>query len=243
MKTKKIISGLLVSTFILSGIAFASSFTKTIKVTYDNIKIFVSGTEKKLSTQPFKYNNSVYVPLSAISDLPGSKATWDAKSNSVKITSTTNVNGLSSNYLYRQPYGDISSLTSGMAFDDVYDTKNVLHKDIAFKNATTEELQADKKYYHGIYYVTYKLDGKYSNLTGKLGIYDDDGYTNADATFKILDENNKVLYASQKYKKGMDWTNIGINISNVKTLKLEVEVRTVYKYQYLSPVFRDLIVK
>ena len=86
-----IIIGIIIGVLFTSGMAFAKQMEETIKVTYDNIKILINGTEYAPTdvvgnvVEPFIYNGTTYVPIRAISQAFGRKVDWDANSNSVEI--------------------------------------------------------------------------------------------------------------------------------------------------------------
>lgn len=80
---------LLVACLQLSS--FASSFIKTIDVSYRDIKIYIDGdllTPKDASgalVEPFIYNGTTYLPARAISEALGKTVEWDEETNSVYI--------------------------------------------------------------------------------------------------------------------------------------------------------------
>lgn len=75
--------------FLLSGVVFATSGSKTIKVFYQNIKIMINGTYLNSGEEPFLINGTTYVPLRLIGEALGAKIKWDGTTNTISITMQT----------------------------------------------------------------------------------------------------------------------------------------------------------
>lgn len=92
-KISKLISGALVAALLVTP-ALASSGQVSKVLDYMNIKINVDGTEitptdvNGKSTEPFSIDDSVYLPIRAISEALGCDVEWDSATNTVSITST-----------------------------------------------------------------------------------------------------------------------------------------------------------
>lgn len=77
----------------MSGLTVqATSLTKNVKAFYRDIKVNYNGKVQSLQIEPFLVDNSVYVPLRAMSEMMGSEVKWDAASNTIIATSTINNN-------------------------------------------------------------------------------------------------------------------------------------------------------
>lgn len=72
---KKIVAGLLVLSFALTGVAMAASA----------ISIFVDGKQVPSDVEPFVKNGRTMVPLRVIAEQLGAQVNWDPSSNSVLI--------------------------------------------------------------------------------------------------------------------------------------------------------------
>ena len=83
--------GLLVAVLLFSGVATASSVTKSIDVTYRDIKLVIAGREfipKDVNgniVEPFIYSGTTYVPIRAVSQALGWRVSWDGKNSTVYI--------------------------------------------------------------------------------------------------------------------------------------------------------------
>lgn len=101
MKIK--INRAIISTFIVISciiftaiLASAVHFEKNIKITYDNIRIFVNGAEctpvdvNENSVEPFIYNGTTYVPIRAISQAFGKKVNWNENYRTIEIEDSDN---------------------------------------------------------------------------------------------------------------------------------------------------------
>lgn len=71
--------------------ALAASGTRTIEVTYRDIKLVVDGAEVTLkdgagnSIEPFIYNGTTYLPVRAVGEALGKEVLWDGNSSTVYV--------------------------------------------------------------------------------------------------------------------------------------------------------------
>ena len=71
--------------------ALAASGTRTLEVTFKDIKLVVDGTEvvpKDAAgnvVEPFVYNGTTYLPVRAVGEALGKGVTWDGNTNTVYI--------------------------------------------------------------------------------------------------------------------------------------------------------------
>lgn len=88
---KGFLMGTLSTTFIFSGIVYASTGTKSIEVIYDNIKIYKDNVLCEVKDangtviEPFIYNGTTYMPVRGTADLAGMQVTWDGASKTVYL--------------------------------------------------------------------------------------------------------------------------------------------------------------
>lgn len=88
---KKILAILIIGIILLlSATTFAGGYFKRIDVLINNIKIEVDGNKIKTDTEPFIYNDRVFVPLRPISEGLGCEVTWDKIENKVIINKYRN---------------------------------------------------------------------------------------------------------------------------------------------------------
>lgn len=78
---KGFISGALV-VLLTANIVFAATTSKSIKVTFDNIKIIFDGVEKipSADSKPITYNGKIYIPLDYVAKSIGKSYKFDSKS-------------------------------------------------------------------------------------------------------------------------------------------------------------------
>ncbi|MGB9666303.1 MAG: stalk domain-containing protein [Candidatus Cryosericum sp.] len=69
----------------LASVAYASSGSKNILVTFRNIKIIINGETKSSAQEPFIVGGSTYVPLRFISESVGMSVNWDGPTNTIDI--------------------------------------------------------------------------------------------------------------------------------------------------------------
>ena len=114
MKKRKSIVTLTLACLIIAAFCFqtsAASRTRTIDVTYSDIKIYVDGELAKLrdvtgaTVEPFIYNGTTYLPVRAISEALGQSVSWDGKTNSV--------------FIGEQPAAEIETITVSTAAEFV----------------------------------------------------------------------------------------------------------------------------
>ena len=100
---KGLVSGVLII-LLTTNIVFAAS-SKSIKVTFDNIRMIFDGVEKKPTSdsKPITYNGKIYVPLDFTVKSMGKNYTWDSKNKTAYIG--LNKNELSNNIVAKTSDG------------------------------------------------------------------------------------------------------------------------------------------
>jgi len=98
-----IFAGAILFTTVLHG----ASLTKKIDATFRDIKVYYNNQQKTMAQEPFIYNNSVYLPVRAVSELVGKDVQWDSSKNGVYVSD----NGTSTapNTLVQQLQSEIAS--------------------------------------------------------------------------------------------------------------------------------------
>jgi len=98
-----IFAGTLLFTTVLHG----ASLTKKIDATFRDIKVYYNNQQKTMAQEPFIYNNSVYLPVRAVSELVGKDVQWDSAKNGVYVSD----NGTSTapNTLVEQLQSEVAS--------------------------------------------------------------------------------------------------------------------------------------
>ncbi|MEG0351818.1 MAG: stalk domain-containing protein [Cellulosilyticaceae bacterium] len=111
-RTKKMTAislGLIMGASTFGTVLHAETITKTLKATYNDIKVTFNGDYKQPVNEPFLINGSVYVALRDAGEMTGNKVDWDSANKTVKITDTTANNSVSSTELANKNL-EISSL-------------------------------------------------------------------------------------------------------------------------------------
>ena len=92
---KRVLTFLIVTALTI-GVAAASTGSKTLTVTYSNVTITIDGLEitpKNVGgtvVEPFIVDGTTYLPARAIAEALGKEVDWDAKTNTVVITTPIN---------------------------------------------------------------------------------------------------------------------------------------------------------
>ncbi|WP_427339841.1 copper amine oxidase N-terminal domain-containing protein [Caloranaerobacter sp. DY30410] len=73
--------------FLFSVTVLADSVYKNIKVYFDNISINVDGSKIETDTEPFIYNDRVYVPIRFVVEKLDKEVKWDNETKTVLIKS------------------------------------------------------------------------------------------------------------------------------------------------------------
>lgn len=90
-KLKGLIAGILIGCLLCGGSVYAISGTKTIDVTYRDIKVYKDGVRMNLTdangtkVEPFIYNGTTYLPVRGACQLAGMDVEWDGKTSSVYL--------------------------------------------------------------------------------------------------------------------------------------------------------------
>lgn len=69
----------------VSSFVFGSTGSKSITVTFRNIRILLNGEEKRPALEPFIFNGSTFVPLRFVSESLGFDVGWNGTTNTVSI--------------------------------------------------------------------------------------------------------------------------------------------------------------
>lgn len=219
-KLKGLVVGLLIGVMLTGGMTFAASTTK-IEVVFDKLRYMVDGVEKKPTTgQGFIYQGTTYVPLRFAAEATGKDVSWDGKNKTIWIGKKSGV----SQYLEDIEYARIDG--------DVYRTY------FEEKRNNDRISIGGNKYEHGIGYelstccgkgaskgsIDYNLNGKYSKLTGFIGI--DDATKNSTSIGNIIIiGDGEEIFTSPDLKGGDLPKEMNVDISGV--LKLQIVFKLV----------------
>ena len=219
-KLKYFISGFLVSTLLFSSLTvFGESIEKTIKVVYNQAKIYVNGNLVDLKdgngkkVEPFVFNGTTFLPVRAISEALNQNVEWDAKNNSIYIGKAPN----------KQP----SVWLDEMDYSDERKTSAVIDR-LGDNNNDTDN--AGTKHQHGLIYGTYiqsdsnsrlsrtyTLDQKYTKLTGVFALTNPFSSTDTKTMLKIYGD-DRLLFASKEMTEGVMPEEVNVDVTGVTNL-------------------------
>lgn len=216
---KNYVSGVLTGVLAMYTIpTLAQQITKSIEVSYRNIKIYADGNLVNTNgdNEAFIYNGTTYLPVRAVGEAFNKAVNWNGQTNSVYIgTTPTNTS---------QPTVLLENLD--------YFTKTLALKDIG------EDLKDNVGNLHssGVIVgnegaVEYLLNGKYNKFSGTIGLPYSRRDFNKDTVIKIYGD-GKLLYTSPIMKGGVVPNKFNIDVSGVLNLKIEKSGTGIADYRW-----------
>lgn len=222
-RLKGFIAGIIIATLMFS-LVFATPVEQTIKILYNNIKIYVDGklvSPKDANgnpVEPMIYNGTTYLPVRAVGQAIGKEVNWDGKTNSVYIGKYEGA-GKESLYLFDMDYFNYQSSSDIMTFSGKWDNLN--DKD----NVGNSYLKGTTFYFawsSASQYYEYLVNQKYTNIKGTFVLHHDDRSSNRQGCLKIYGD-EKLIYTSPYMSAGVQPINFDVDITGVIKLKVEVE--------------------
>ncbi|TCM89134.1 copper amine oxidase-like protein [Paenibacillus sp. BK033] len=230
-KFKGLFAGLLVGTMVTGGTIYAAN-TKSIQVTFDNLKFMVDGVQKKSSSgQPFFYQGTTYVPLRFAAEATGKDIQYDSKNKTIWIGKKVG----SFKYLSEMDYARAEGIATKMDTSGFYQQFFINQWNDTWNNKKGPLKIAGKEYLHGfaadlgrVYseetaILYYNLDGKYSKLTGFAGI-DDVSKNSASTGYLTIYGDDTELYKSKGLIGGDYAEPVDIDLKGVAKLKIEFSI-------------------
>ncbi len=223
------IAGILICAMIMCGMVYAKQASESINVIYDNIKILIDGKEYQPTdangnvVEPFIYNGTTYLPVRAIANAFDKDVDWEAQ------TSTVTLGSKNYDWLDQMGYAEYECSGVGNIFYPI-DKGTKATDGIKYDRGLAFQLDVDKDSGTRVNnddtldcyeYVSYLLNGNYKTLEGTLVCLRDDG--NYKSVIKIYGD-GKQIYTSPVISQGTKSTNISVDVSNVKLLKIYVEI-------------------
>ena len=86
-----IVAGMLIGALLLGGATFAKQVSEKVDIFYNNIKIFIDGTElipkdaNGNAVEPFIMNGTTYLPVRAVANAFGKDVDWDGETQTVYL--------------------------------------------------------------------------------------------------------------------------------------------------------------
>lgn len=236
LHVKSFIAGIIV-TVMLSTIIFAAPVENTIKIFYNNIKIYVDTVlvnpldAAGNKVEPFIYNGTTYLPVRAVGQAIGKEVNWDGKTNSVFLGtyqgSKSSVHITELDYFNYQEDKDYRwwSWNSSVDKDN---TGKQYSKGTSF--SPSYYLTAGKHYFE------YLINQKYSRIKGTFVLNYKYRDVNRPAVLKLYGD-DKLIYTSNEMKAGVLPIGFDVDITGVIKLRLEVEyTNDSYDYSEFSVV-------
>ncbi|WP_181592869.1 NPCBM/NEW2 domain-containing protein [Paenibacillus sp. YN15] len=211
-RLKGFIMGASICSLLFGSIAYAAEETQ-IQVFFKKLTYIFDGVEIESANEPgFIYNGTTYVPIRFVSEALGKKVEWDGDNDTIWIGKKVG----NFDYLTDLTYARADGSAKDKAFFD-----NVLHiagspymnKGIKVK-LPQSDTQSDQ---YGS--IDYNLEGKYSTLTGKIGIDDTTKNSDASGSFKIIGD-GKELFTVENLRGGDQSKEVEVNITGVSKLQL-----------------------
>lgn len=215
----------------------ASARLVNIKVAYDNIKVVVDGREVEFGVdstgkkiEPFIYNGTTYLPIRAVGEALGKQVQWDQNTKTAFLGDGQVITGEAQKVLTEvmPPF-----------------TKSKVRV-TAKKGDNNSVKLAGKEYNNGISfeshkvgdtgYANFNLEGKYTNLTGLLGL------DSAEYMVKVNFIGDGRLLQSYDIVGGQLPINVNLDVTGVRLLEMKFEkTEGISRYTYTN--FVDIMVK
>lgn len=86
-----LVAGMLIGALLLGGVTFAKQVSEKVDIFYNNIKIFIDGTElipkdaNGNAVEPFIMNGTTYLPVRAVANAFGKDVDWDGETQTVYL--------------------------------------------------------------------------------------------------------------------------------------------------------------
>lgn len=236
-KKFKIVSALAII-FALSTVVLASARLVNIKVAYDNIKVVVDGKEVQFGVdstgkkiEPFIYNGTTYLPIRAVGEALGKQVQWDQNTKTAFLGD-----------------GQVITGESQKVLTEVMPPFTKSRVTVTTKNDTRNEIDlAGKIYNNGISfeagrvgstgYANFNLEGKYTNLTGLLGLDE------AEHEVKVDFVGDGKLLKSFTIIGGQLPVDVNLDVTGVRLLEMKFEKTGGARNYYNHTNFVDIMVK
>lgn len=161
---KKRLVFILVGVLLLSSAIFAASVRKNITVDYMGIKLVVDGKEVIMGNdmagnkiEPFAYEGTTYLPVRALAEALGKNVQWDDATKTIFIGDGEIAPAQGSAV-------DLLEITKPFSKDNSNVESNYKLAGVEYKNAIEFWSYTNKEGH-----ANFNLEGKYTNLTAKLG--------------------------------------------------------------------------
>ena len=226
-----LMAGVLIGTMLTGVVVFAKQTSETIHVVYDNVKILIDGKEYQPkdvngnAVEPFIYNGTTYLPVRAIANAFDKEVDWEAQTSTVTLGSK-NYDWLDQMGYVDYEYSAIKNCfypiaTGTKASDGMKYDRGIAFELNDFLDYGT--IENDDGTFECYERVSYLLNNNYKTLEGTLAFLGNENDDKASSVIKIYGD-GKELYTSPILAYGTKSTKFSIDVSNVKLLKIHVEI-------------------
>lgn len=202
-----------------------ASVEKTIKVLYNDVKIYVDGKliqpkdANGNKVEPIIYNGTTYLPIRAIGNAIDKNVKWEAKTNSIYI----------GKYDTTKPSIYLNQL-------DYFNYQDSRYCDFNYWSLEEDKDSTGKNYEQGLkfsieeyfggegenwVYNEYLLNQKYKTFKGTFVLHYDDRTRNDKTHLKIYGDDN-LLYTSPVMKSGVLPIDFNVDVTGVIKLKVQL---------------------
>lgn len=231
-----LIAGVLIGTMLISGMVFAKQISETAELFYNNIKIYIDGSEivpKDANgniVEPFTMNGTTYLPVRAISNAFGKDVEWEGATQSVYIGKKDQTKP--DNYLDRIQYNDYKTANEESRFSiingTITDYNNTTYTNgILFLKRWHGDIEGDVD--RAQLLISYPLNSQYKNLKGKIVLpkqyniatWGENKDVQTTQTDMWIYGDNKLLYNAKSVTASMPFSfNVNTTGVNQLTIKL-----------------------
>lgn len=200
---KSFVSGLIISS-LLFGALNAAPLKKKIDVFYNDVKIVIDGiqlTPKDTNgniIEPIIYNGTTYLPVRAIAEAIGKEVNWNSQQNTVFVGKEQRLSGRVVSLSELKPYTSTRGTSGSKYVWEDGESLKMYNKEYDWHNA----IITDGYGYDTVGSITYLIDGKYSDISGVLGVDDStkntgnqwsDDYPKCDVYFEIYGDGQRLF--------------------------------------------------
>lgn len=210
---KKRLVFIFVGVLLLSSVIFAASIRKNITVDYMGIKVVVDGKEVVMGKdlagnkiEPFAYEGTTYLPVRAITEALGKTVQWDDATKTVFI-------GDGAISPAQGSVVDLLEITEPFSTDNAMTKINYSLAGVEYKN-----IVYFKSFLYRQGHANFNLEGKYTNLTAKLGA------NKAGTTIRFDFIGDGKLLQSYDVISGQLPLDVNLNVTGVSLLEIKYEV-------------------
>lgn len=219
---KGFVVGVVLASLVVSAIpTMAERVSKSAELVYNNIKVVIDGKQADLkdaqgnSVEPFIVEGTTYLPVRAVANALNKAVSWDGATQTVYLGKNEEIEQPSvwlkdletfTGSMYTQTVDEIEFGGSDYNYKLTDNTGNVYK---SYMSTQSEN-------------VSYLLDYKYSKFGGTFYLSKNDKSTEYGYRLLVYGD-GKVIYHSKMITAGSKPIDFNVNVSNVSTMKIEIQ--------------------